>query len=376
MKSGREVEGSPVRAPLREMELRSGRKWSKTDYYSVNQPIAEPTEESDEVDQNSTQKKRVKPAALIGMYNWYIVIQKKNVNKYSLFLWFVVAIFLQWISRSQRSWWTWQKVLAEEVVVHAYGDPEYVRKRSRLANPDSWRGNQRKQKRNEGSQYLSSRGKIVAARSIKNLGQDCTCKMKCSSKISHKARERLFKSFWAMGNLQRQRGYLGTMVKSTTIRRKRVKTSTKRKFTLYYSFTYSGINHCVCKPFFLTTLDINYAMIKTALEKFDRSSSTMQSPDNRGRQTPSIKIPLHVTEFAKAHIDKLLRVPSHWINKAKIYEAYVEYCRTDGEPEMRVVSRTFYHNLLSRNRDDDEDELSLAALRTSYLKARETQLIE
>lgn len=57
--------------------------------------------------------------------------------------------------------------------------PDNGGKRSRIPNPSSWRQNMRKAKRNEGQEYLSTKGKTVAARSIKNAGVDCTCPMKC-----------------------------------------------------------------------------------------------------------------------------------------------------------------------------------------------------
>lgn len=238
------------------------------------------------------------------------------------------------------------------------------RKRSRLANPVSWRGNVRKQKRNEGAEYLSSRGKVVKARSMKNPGIDCPCNLKCSTKISHEARECLFKSYWGMSDLQRQRDYLGSMVKAMSIGRRRVKTSSKRNATLHYTLTYNGTNHRVCKTFFLNTLDINYPVVKTAVDKYCRSPSSMQSPDKRGRQAPAIKLPVSVVDFAKAHIDKFPRVPSHWcradttkvyleanINKAKMYKLYQEDCKEEGgEIEEKMVSLTFYSNLLFEKR--------------------------
>lgn len=140
-------------------------------------------------------------------------------------------------------------------------------KRGRLANPASWKKNQRKANRNKGAEYTSSKGKKVAPRSIKELGVDCPCKLKCSSKISHEGRQGLFNSFWAMGDLHRQRDYLGTMVKVCAVSRKRAKTSMKRNITMNYSFSYDNTIHRVCKPFFLNTLGINYGMIKTALVK-------------------------------------------------------------------------------------------------------------
>lgn len=250
---------------------------------------------------------------------------------------------------------------ALEQELHEDNGSVTIRRRARHADPTPWKQNIRKLNRNEGQQYLSTSGKIVPARSIKNVGVDCTCTLKCSVKISHDARQDLFKSFWSMSSLQRQRDYLGSMVKTVSIGRKRVKTS-KRNVTNHYSFTFNGINHRVCKGFFLSTLDISFTMIKTSLEKFQRSPSTMQSPDKRGLHAPSSKFPLHVIQFVDDHIDKFPRVPAHWcrasstkeyleadVNQAKMYELYLDDCETYRikHPDMAVVGKTTYLNRIA-----------------------------
>lgn len=247
----------------------------------------------------------------------------------------------------------------QETELYEDGGSVAVRKRQLIASPDSWRQNVRKRRRNEGRKYISTTGKIVAARSIKNLQTDCPCPMKCSMKISVEHRKELFQSFWAMSSLQRQRDYLLTVVKSVAVGRKRAKTSTKRNVTMQYSFTCNGTSHRVCKRFFLTTLDISCQMVKTTLEKIHRSSTTMPSPDKRGRHTPSTKFPHHVTQFAKDHIDMFPRGPSPWcradstkeyleanISKSEMYALYKDHCRTNGDPDIKVVSKSYYSKLL------------------------------
>lgn len=215
------------------------------------------------------------------------------------------------------------------------------RKRGRLANPASWKKNVRKQNRNEGVEYTTIKGKTVAARSIKQLGVDCPGKMKCLSKISHEARKVLFDSFWAMGNLQRQRDYLSTMVKAEPIKHKRAEGSMKRKNTMNYNFIYDDTMHRVCKPFFLNTLSITYDVIKTVMEKCDRSQTNIQSPDKRGHHTPSTKLSEDVVQYARAHIDKKDYLQAT-TNKKQMYKFYLEDCEEDGK---RPVSQTFYDNL-------------------------------
>ena len=48
--------------------------------------------------------------------------------------------------------------------------------------PEKWKRNVRKEKRNKGEEYVSLSGKVVSA--VK-LGPECTCKNKCFSKIGN-----------------------------------------------------------------------------------------------------------------------------------------------------------------------------------------------
>lgn len=159
-----------------------------------------------------------------------------------------------------------------------------IRKRSRIAKPDEWRQNLRKKLRNEGKEYLSTTGKVVPARSVQHPGVDCKCWLKCTTKISHETRQEVFQSFWNMGSLQRQRDYIGSMVQSCNILRKRVLEGSNRTATFHYHLAYNGIRHRVCKEFFENTLDISSRMVKTAMQKFARAPSTMQSSEKRGTQ--------------------------------------------------------------------------------------------
>ena len=82
--------------------------------------------------------------------------------------------------------------------VHKRTGVPLTRKRKR--NPDSWKKNIRKSKRQSGEKYINSRGNEQAARSVKTK-KDCTkCKFRCSSNISDEDGSVIFKEFWAMSD--------------------------------------------------------------------------------------------------------------------------------------------------------------------------------
>ena len=78
--------------------------------------------------------------------------------------------------------------------------------RKRLRDADNWKVNIRKRNRNSGLEYVDRNGNV---RSCKTMKAGCTnCSKKCHEMISHSDRECIFKEFWNLGNINRQREYL------------------------------------------------------------------------------------------------------------------------------------------------------------------------
>lgn len=227
--------------------------------------------------------------------------------------------------------------------------------RRRKSDPKLWKASQRKEKRNKGVEYVGAGGMIRLQRFPKNIGQICNCTLKCHVKINDDKKSAIFKAFWDLGNLEKQRGFIIKHVQRATVKRTRTNNS-RRGFSQTYVLGLNNQNVTVCKTFFLKTLDISEKMVRTALNKSDRNLISLCSPDQRGYHVPANRLNEEVINIAKCHIDSFPRVPAHWcrkdskkeylepiLNKTKMFELYKKYC---AENHFTAISETAYRNIL------------------------------
>lgn len=64
-----------------------------------------------------------------------------------------------------------------------------------------------KRRRNEGKSYVARDGKIRSERKMK-MGCGQGCRYKCHFKFSENAREEIFRAFWNLGDINRQREFI------------------------------------------------------------------------------------------------------------------------------------------------------------------------
>ncbi|XP_052123363.1 uncharacterized protein LOC127749389 [Frankliniella occidentalis] len=164
---------------------------------------------------------------------------------------------------------------------------------------------------NQGKEYTSMKGVIVQARQMR---PPCVnCRFKCHEKISEEERDKVFKKYWALGEKQKQDGFIR---ESITIKKPAVQKTgdgvTPRAHTIKYSFKFPTGQLFVCKTMFLNTLGISESPVRTQVEKLERGG-TVTSPDKRGKH-PKI----HPEEKnkqdsnIKEHIGLFKTVPSHF----------------------------------------------------------------
>nr|CAH7723219.1 unnamed protein product [Callosobruchus chinensis] len=81
--------------------------------------------------------------------------------------------------------------------------------KKRIANPQNWIKNEAKRLRNTGNSYLStSKGKkVISARTLLPPCND-KCILKCYSKFTEEDRKQIFKEYWGLGDLEKQRQYI------------------------------------------------------------------------------------------------------------------------------------------------------------------------
>lgn len=99
--------------------------------------------------------------------------------------------------------------------------------RRRKSDPKLWKASQRKEKRNKGLEYVGTTGRIRLPRFPKNIGQTCDCTLKCHLKINDDMKSAIFRAFWDLGSIEKQRGFLIKHVQRSAVTRKRTENSRK-----------------------------------------------------------------------------------------------------------------------------------------------------
>lgn len=135
--------------------------------------------------------------------------------------------------------------------------------------------------RNTGQAYLSSKSCLIRKRQMK---EPCTdkCRHKCETKFTEEERKTLFKSFWDLGDVEKQWKYISEC--STPIRPKyryiREGATKTRQYKSSFHFKLLNKEVRVCKIFFKNTLGISDRPIRTVLEKRGKG---LLVQDNRGK---------------------------------------------------------------------------------------------
>ncbi|CAG9773484.1 unnamed protein product [Ceutorhynchus assimilis] len=239
----------------------------------------------------------------------------------------------------------------EEVNIQAEAHSPPRRGRKRVRNESSWKKNVRKRCRNEGEQYVSSRGREVPAKSFQNI--NCGCKKMCNNRVNENERKIMHDSFWKLGDFSKQNTFIHGLIKSESIKQKRPRDNSKspKSVTYQYSLKINNINIPICKKFFLQTFEISDGRLYRILAKKKVSDIT----DGRGKKIPANKInDLDVIE----HIKSFPAYQSHYSRKDnpnrkylnpnlsihKMYEMYVEKCTNENK---MPVKEKFYYKVFS-----------------------------
>ncbi|XP_062602831.1 uncharacterized protein LOC134264549 [Saccostrea cucullata] len=209
--------------------------------------------------------------------------------------------------------------------------------RRRKKNVEKWKQTIRKRRRNAGESYVSSEGKNVSKKTMKQIS--CKCKFKCSQNFNEEDQRLIFTKFWQL-NYEKQRSYIKENVIKTDKRRRTTMTESRRKKTLQYFFTDRGENRVqVCKKTFLCTLGLGERTVQYTLGRQEKNGMA----DRRGRKKGYSKFTQEDKEYIREHIRSFPTVSSHYCRKntqrrylskdlsiSKMYELYREKCSEDG----------------------------------------------
>ncbi|KAK3880721.1 hypothetical protein Pcinc_014813 [Petrolisthes cinctipes] len=209
---------------------------------------------------------------------------------------------------------TASKEIQEPLVINEGGvTKEKAKYKKRHSKEETTSAKQiRKKCRNRGEAYTNVVGRLVEAK--KYVDRDCECKNKCVSKLGTVAdRDKIFKSFWALGDFEKQNLHIAesvVLVPTMGVKRKahiqeekNLKTVTRKYFVDLPS---TGERVRVCKSMFLCLHGVSNGRLDRVLQAVNcNSPSALQ--DQRGHHSPSNKTASEDVDFARQHILTLRR---------------------------------------------------------------------
>lgn len=214
-----------------------------------------------------------------------------------------------------------------------------------------------KRLKNTGQSYISSTGKEVQERHIKEPSSD-KCKHQCSEKIPKDDRERIFKQFWEIGDVNKQREYIVRHTKSVFPKYayKKVNRTRDRSENKAYHFQINDKFIRECRLFFLNTLDIGDTMLRNALNK--TNSEGFIDSDRRGKHGNQAKLDTDMKQFIREHIQSIPKIESHYLraqstrdyidgslNISTLYRLYKEECeKNDNHIAKKCTYRNIFNN--------------------------------
>lgn len=177
--------------------------------------------------------------------------------------------------------------------------------------------------KNLGEEYVSSRGKVVAAKQVKTK-KDCLdmCKYSCAKKITESQRQLQFKGFYKLKNKIRQQDFiLRTTERNIKKRSTTSSNESRRSFSFLFFLNIGERRIQVCKKYYLGTFDISQTRVYNA-HKNKCLLTGMAAEDLRGK-TASRKISPEKEKKVVDHINSFPRIESHYC-RAKTKKQYLD----------------------------------------------------
>lgn len=211
--------------------------------------------------------------------------------------------------------------------------------RKRKSNPAEWKSNIAKKRRNVGKKYKSKFSKKIVDRREMRPGCGERCQYKCSRKIEEEQRFNIFRKYWGLGDVNKQRDFISRCIKEVN---RTQPNEGARGCNAAYFFTINGNRMRVCRQFFMATLDVSTTTLATVRKKI---AGGVLEGDNRGKHRNHRKLSETVKNDIRNHINSIPRIPSHYLRAqsdreyieggrtiAQIYRDYVKNCSEEGKP--------------------------------------------
>lgn len=224
--------------------------------------------------------------------------------------------------------------------------------KKRLKHLNKWKKNIRKAKVAKGESHISDKGKIIAAKTLKNSCLS-TCSYNCTALLDKNARRDIFDTFYTLNSKEKRIFLLANTSRFAVkledkIKKNKNEDGNKKKKPKQYYYKY-GLPYKeqvvqVCKPMFLNTLCINQSRVYNV--HCNKIGELTPGEDGRGKNTRS-KISIEDKLFLMDHINAYPRVESHYaraktnkeyldqfLDETIMYEHYVEKCKANNKEPL------------------------------------------
>ena len=165
----------------------------------------------------------------------------------------------------------------------------------------------------------------------------------------------MHKQHWILNDQEKRLFYSQTTIVENKKRSHFAENSELKKHSYSYYFIVSNELICVCKEFYLYTLDIDEKRIRNYHLTKNKTTGTPQQC-KRGK-VPSRTVPNYIKDSVRKHIQRIPRIDSHFCRKSTnkeyiqenlnmtiLYEKYCEKCVSDNViPAKKSMYRSIFN---------------------------------
>ncbi|KAJ8255140.1 hypothetical protein GJAV_G00201380 [Gymnothorax javanicus] len=167
-------------------------------------------------------------------------------------------------------------------------------------NEKEWKANKRKSLRAEGKEYVSTRGKVVAARTT---GTKCRCRRQCLESFSDETKVMLLEKFNMLAEQRAQDAFLSGGISTATIQRRRARNEDghQRNVHVTYKVQHGEEQKVVCRSGYASLYGVSEKRIRRIVSAVMAGTIPI---DNRGKHNNR---PNAISEDNKRLIDQHIR---------------------------------------------------------------------
>ena len=230
--------------------------------------------------------------------------------------------------------------------------------RKRKRNPNNWQKNIKKRKRNSGSEYISTSGKIVAKKLFYPV-ENCCKNSVCVNKVHANLQKLIFDKFWGYQDYNLQNVFLESLL--ILDESKKINGQICHRLAKWQHLFPTGKKYeNVCFKFLKSVLMVSEKKIKTVKKKikFNENICNMS-----GKYEHSKKLNTDVTALIKAHCESLPHNESHYrkehsklkyfedssLTLRKLYLLFLDFYAAITGDETVPISETTYINYFNYN---------------------------